>query len=188
MVPKKNSEKLRPVINLKPLNQFLWKKSFKMDHLGVVMKLLRKGDWVNRFDRCVSSCSHSTKSQKVSQVCGRAPLLSITVPTFRSNNSSSGIHQDAEWSSAILEVTRSAGHGISGRFSPVSESSRLSLQQQGHNTASVEQAGILGESGEIRTSPFTVSEVHRGTVSVESGDCVSDTRAVCQNQGIDSVE
>ena len=42
MVPKKNSEKLRPVINLKPLNQFLLKKSFKMDHLGVVMKLLRK--------------------------------------------------------------------------------------------------------------------------------------------------
>ena len=33
MAPKKNSEKLRPVINLKPLNQFLVKKTFKMDHL-----------------------------------------------------------------------------------------------------------------------------------------------------------
>ena len=42
---KKSSEKLRPVINLKPLNQFLVKKSFKVDHLGVVMKLVRKGNW-----------------------------------------------------------------------------------------------------------------------------------------------
>ena len=50
MVPKKNSEKLRPVINLKPLNQFLLKKSFKMDHLGVVMKLLREGDWALSID------------------------------------------------------------------------------------------------------------------------------------------
>ena len=50
MVPKKNSETLRPVINLKPLNQFLLKKSFKMDHLGVVMKLLREGDWALSID------------------------------------------------------------------------------------------------------------------------------------------
>ena len=47
---KKSSEKLRPVINLKPLNQFLVKKSFKVDHLGVVMKLVRKGNWALSID------------------------------------------------------------------------------------------------------------------------------------------
>ena len=50
MVPKKNSEKLRPVINLKPLNQFLVKKTFKMGHLKVIIKVMQQGDWVVSID------------------------------------------------------------------------------------------------------------------------------------------
>ena len=50
MVPKKNSEKLRPVINLKPFNQFLVKKTFKMDHLKVIIKVMQQGDWTVSID------------------------------------------------------------------------------------------------------------------------------------------
>ena len=44
LVPKKTGD-LRPVINLKPLNQYLKTEHFKMDTLSKVINLVRKGDW-----------------------------------------------------------------------------------------------------------------------------------------------
>ena len=43
LVPKKTGY-LRPVISLKPLNQYLKTKHFKMDTLSKVINLVRKGD------------------------------------------------------------------------------------------------------------------------------------------------
>ena len=141
---------------------------------------------VHRSHGCISPCAHPTKPQKVSQVCSRKPLLSISVPTIWSNNSSSGFYQNVECSDAVLEGAGSADHSVSGRFPFVSKSATVSLQQQGHNTASVEQVGIFGEFCKIRTSPVSVSEIHRGAFSIEAGHCVSDTRAVSKDQDFDS--
>ena len=44
LVPKKNG-KMRPVINLRPLNRYLVKKHFKMDSMKKVIQLVEKGDW-----------------------------------------------------------------------------------------------------------------------------------------------
>ena len=44
LVPKKSGG-LRPVINLKPLNQYLRKIHFKMDTMSKVLNLVQKGDW-----------------------------------------------------------------------------------------------------------------------------------------------
>ena len=44
LIPKKNG-KQRPVINLRPLNQYLAKKHFKMDTLQKVINLAKPGDW-----------------------------------------------------------------------------------------------------------------------------------------------
>ena len=44
VVPKKNGE-LRPVINLRPLNQYIRKQHFKMDTMSKVINLVKKGDW-----------------------------------------------------------------------------------------------------------------------------------------------
>ena len=44
LVPKKSGE-LRPVLNLRPLNQYLKTKHFKMDTLSKVLNLVKKGDW-----------------------------------------------------------------------------------------------------------------------------------------------
>lgn len=49
LVEKKNG-KLRPVINLRPLNQYLKKQHFKMDTMTKVLNLVKKGDWACSLD------------------------------------------------------------------------------------------------------------------------------------------
>ena len=142
MVPKNNSEKLRLVINLKPLNQFLLKKSFKMDHLGVVMKLLRKGDWALSVDLTnaylhVPILSNHRRFLRfaVGHHCYQFRYLSFgptTAPWVY-----------AECSSAILEGTGSVDHGISGRVSLVSESSRYLCNNRDTTLQVLNRLGFL---------------------------------------------
>ena len=49
LVEKDNGE-FRPVINLRALNRFLGKESFKMEGLQVVRSLLQKGDFMMKLD------------------------------------------------------------------------------------------------------------------------------------------
>lgn len=49
LVPKKNGQ-MRPVINLKPLNQYLRKQHFKMDTISKVLNLVKQGDWAISLD------------------------------------------------------------------------------------------------------------------------------------------
>lgn len=49
LVPKKTGD-LRPVINLKPLNQYLRTQHFKMDCMNKVINLAKKGDWAISID------------------------------------------------------------------------------------------------------------------------------------------
>ena len=49
LVPKKDGQ-MRPVINLRPLNQFLVHNHFKMEGMHVVRDLLQKNDWMTRID------------------------------------------------------------------------------------------------------------------------------------------
>ena len=49
LVPKKTGD-LRPVINLKPLNQYLRKQHFKMDTLTKVLNLVKPQDWALSLD------------------------------------------------------------------------------------------------------------------------------------------
>ena len=49
LVPKKNG-KMRPVINLRPLNKYLRKTHFKMDTLSKVLNLVKPKDWAISLD------------------------------------------------------------------------------------------------------------------------------------------
>ena len=49
LVPKKNG-KMRPVINLRPLNRYLKKEHFKMDTLKKVINLVKPNDWAISLD------------------------------------------------------------------------------------------------------------------------------------------
>ena len=49
LVLKKDGQ-MRPVINLRPLNQFLVHSHFKMEEMHVVKDLRQKNDWMTRID------------------------------------------------------------------------------------------------------------------------------------------
>lgn len=49
LTPKKTGG-MRPILNVKPLNQYMVKKHFRMDHLGVVVKDLEQGLWAVSLD------------------------------------------------------------------------------------------------------------------------------------------
>ena len=46
LVPKKDGQ-MRPVVNLRPLNQYLLYQHFKMEGIHVVRDLLLQGDWMS---------------------------------------------------------------------------------------------------------------------------------------------
>ncbi|KZS01755.1 Uncharacterized protein APZ42_001485, partial [Daphnia magna] len=49
VIPKKSGG-FRPIVNLKPLNQFIQYEHFKMENLDSARFLLRKGDWMVKLD------------------------------------------------------------------------------------------------------------------------------------------
>ncbi len=49
VIPKKSGG-FRPIVNLKPLNQFIQYEHFKMENLDSGRFLLRKGDWMVKLD------------------------------------------------------------------------------------------------------------------------------------------
>ena len=66
LVPKKSGE-LRPVLNLRPLNQYLETKHFKIDTLSKVLNFVKKGDWGISVDlRRLFSYINSPSSSQVS--------------------------------------------------------------------------------------------------------------------------
>ena len=49
LVPKKEGQ-MRPVLNLKLLNEFIYHRHFKMEGMHIVRDLLQRGDWMTRID------------------------------------------------------------------------------------------------------------------------------------------
>jgi hypothetical protein len=49
-VPKKGPDEWRPIINLKPLNQFLSCRHFKMEGIATVRHTVRQGDFLAKVD------------------------------------------------------------------------------------------------------------------------------------------
>ena len=50
VVPKPGSDKLRPILNLKPLNQFIMHQHFKMESLKLIKKAVLPGFWMASID------------------------------------------------------------------------------------------------------------------------------------------
>ena len=109
LVPKKAGD-MRPVINFKPLNEFILKEKFRMETLNAALKLTRKGDYLASLDLKDAYFSipigHSGKSPQVSQVYLEEPKISVLLSSLRTNFSATDIHKSFETSSGQFKKTR----------------------------------------------------------------------------------
>ncbi|VDH90179.1 Hypothetical predicted protein [Mytilus galloprovincialis] len=137
LVPKKTGD-LRPVINLKPLNQYLRKQHFKMDTLTKVFessKTPRLGV-VSRSERCISPYSSSQNTQKISTFLHTRQMLPICSSVFRSFSSTSSVHKNSYCSSSSSENPKHTPSNLFGRL-VASECSRENANfRQRENTQS----------------------------------------------------
>ena len=68
-----------PVVNLKPLNEFIQKAHFKMEGVGMIKHLLQPGDWMCSLDLkdAYFSVPIAKEDHNTSVVCGRVEFTDL---------------------------------------------------------------------------------------------------------------
>ncbi len=97
VVPKKDGGN-RPVVNLKPLNQYLVYEHFKMEGIHRACyetSILQQGDFFgeDRSKGCVSVGTHLEKSPKVSSLPLARKHARVCLPSLRLSYSPKGFHK-----------------------------------------------------------------------------------------------
>ncbi len=94
VVPKKDGGNC-PVVNLKPLNQYLVYEHFKMEGIHMLRDLLQQGDFFgeDRSKGCLSVGTHQEKSPKVSSLSLARKHARVCLPSLRLSYSPKGFHK-----------------------------------------------------------------------------------------------
>ena len=137
----KASGSWQPVIDLSRLNLKVLKTPFKMGTLQSTLLSVRRGDWMYRSQRCISSDSNTSGIQKISEVHGLREGIPIQGPLLWSVHGSAGLHaghgsgfgnSSQSWHSSPTLSGRLADSGVlPGAGSPGLEDSSSSMQLSG---------------------------------------------------------
>ena len=100
-----STQEMRPVINLKKLNEWVTPQHFKMEGIGTLRELLRVNDWMVKID-LKDDDSNTPHASTVSAVCGKSTTLPICMPPIRTLLCPMGIHQGDE-----THINFPSGHG-----------------------------------------------------------------------------
>ena len=114
LVPKKGGVQ-RPVVNLKPLNQFLPYEHFKMEGIHMVKYLSKKRRFhgQDRSQRCIFNSPPLSGTSKVCEVQLGGHPLQVCLPSLWSVHCPSSIYQNHETSCSSVKA---AGHQIDHLF------------------------------------------------------------------------
>jgi len=127
LVTKKDGS-FRPVVNLKPLNQFIAKAHFKMEGIN----MLKEGqlDGLHRLKGSLSLCGNSSGAQEVPPLHLGGTDIRISVSPIWVEQCSKSVHQAPEASGGLPETTRDSSGDIPGRHaSPCPKDLRNQISQ-----------------------------------------------------------
>ena len=180
LAPKKNG-KWRPVINLKPLNQFLKKQHFKMSTIADVIQEVERDDWLISID-LKDAYFHVPihPSVEIRQILCRGGDVRIQSLTLWGNDGSQDLHQDDGASGRV--------HQKGDRVVHVSIPGRLLGERQGKIVLGLQirengpvhaRCRAKNQLGEIGANAFPGYRPYRTEAHDQSGHGIGTRRSDC---------
>ena len=183
LVPKKTGD-LRPIINLKFLNNHIVKEKFKMETQRAIRKALTQGDWVTPKDLkdAYFSCSGLADGQEISPVHSSPGSLPVQGPTVQSDICASGILQCNRDSRSNCPSTKHQSSFIPGRLAPQSTILPKMSPRYCNNPASNQQPRIHHQRREVRTSSDATVFIPGRRLRPGAGSSPSHTSKISSNR------
>ena len=144
-VPKKEG-RLRPIINLKPLNQFLFASHFSMPTVKDLFQLLQRGDRAV----CLNLKDAYFHIPRVFKVLMERNRLSVQMPSFRPVDQPLDFYQNNQNHCSVPQNDGRQNSFLFGRHT----SAVGGDGQRTMHCVSFEQCGFHRQPGEVRPDPF----------------------------------
>lgn len=181
---KKKSGKMRPVINLRPLNRYLRKQHFKMETMTKVLNLVKQGDWSFSLDLSDAYLHIPIfpKTSKISSVLCAGSSVSIQSSLFRSNKRTTGVYQDNISGGSLLKKTRHKNGNLFRRLVHSEPTEKNACPRSGGNDQSPCSTRFHYQCRKIRVNSNSRNNIHRGLVQTKTRLRVSNSRTFAESK------
>ncbi|CAC5368279.1 unnamed protein product [Mytilus coruscus] len=155
---------MRPVINLRPLNGYLQKKTFQdgFTNQSLEYSKTRRLGHNARPKRCLSTCPNVSKSLPISKILPSKSSISIQSSVLRSNICSSSLYKNSVRSGSLLENEKYKISSISGRLVNNKSTKSTSMPRSSRMSQSLGIARVHSEQGKVQTSSESEIDLFRG--------------------------
>ncbi|VDI62494.1 Hypothetical predicted protein [Mytilus galloprovincialis] len=175
LVPKKTGD-LRPVINLKPLNQYLRKQHFKMDTLTKVLNLVKPQDWalsLDLKDAYLHIPVHKTH-RKFLRFCIQGKCYQFVALCFGPSQAPRVFTKIVTVVAAHLRIQNIRLATYLDDWLLVNAQEKMLISDREKTLNLLIKFGIYSKSSKIFSYPITRDHLHRGIVQFQEGDSFSN--------------
>ncbi|VDI47322.1 Hypothetical predicted protein [Mytilus galloprovincialis] len=151
VVPKRQGG-LRPILNLKPLNQIVVPHHFKMETLRSIMKALKKGRLCSNFgfSRCIFSYPNSHRLQTIPEIPISRSQLPISSNAIRAQICPKSVHKDHGCISSIPTKVNDSDIHVSRRLADQQFRQNSSCKANAFCTPSSSRFGTYSKSEKVK--------------------------------------
>ena len=132
----------------------------------------------SRFERCISSHSHLSKTQKISKVLGERESVPISNFMFRSDVGTKSVYQGSVSGSCLSETAKHKAGNLSRRLVRCQSNKDASYTRSRNDLESSCQTRFYNKSNKIYVSSKSTNNIHRQSIKTRSRTSVSNSREV----------
>ena len=181
LVQKENGD-FRPVINLRALNRFLGKESFKMEGLQIVRSLIQPGDFMMKLDLKDAS-TNSSLSHEVSEVCVSKQNIRVPVPTIRCIFGSPSLHKNTETSIGCPTFTGDSDCYLHRRHVTPPSIEQCVAGNVCSGGRFPGETGVPGEEREVLNHPLPADNLSRSPAGLHDNDSLPASAKTNEHPG-----